>query len=127
VNQRILKAILAGDSPVEMNASIPWLNQRQVALKRYERDSFLLHQLQKPESRISAIILERKERMLGDKPLHCLKVWVKSWNRVLTWKTSLPCEEAVPGAEIGLQYFANPSARFWKEKIVFRLVARSYD
>jgi exoribonuclease R len=110
VNQRVLKAFLLGKEQIASPCSILALNERQQDLKRYERDLFFLQQITvRKKGDINAIVLHRS----GSKT----KLWIPNWKRTFSWKTD---QELVPGSEICLNYYANPSARRWKEKIVFR-------
>jgi len=116
VNQRILKAIINGSESTEYEISIPWLNQRQKAMKRFERDSFFLDQLDLPNRIITGRILSVDHSL---DPNTRYKVWIPAWKRVISWKTT-EIYNISPGSEIQLTYYANRSARYWKEKILFR-------
>jgi exoribonuclease R len=110
VNQRVLKAFLLKQDQCSESYNILALNQRQQDLKRYERDLFFLQQISiRKKGEINALVLYRS----GSKT----KLWIPSWKRIFSWKTDM---DLIPGSEICLSYYANPSARRWKEKIVFR-------
>jgi exoribonuclease-2 len=102
VNQRILKSHINQELISPPHVSIDWLNARQRNGKRYERDIFFLQNL---SGQLEGIVLSEK------------KVWIESWKRMMTWKNTLE-----PGTHVQLQFFANPNARRWKERIVFRRV-----
>ena len=110
VNQRVLKAFLLGGEQRASPCSILALNERQQDLKRYERDLFFLQQITtRKKGEVHAIVLHRSEIKT--------KLWIPSWKRTFNWKTE---QELDPGSKLCLSYYANPSARRWKEKLVFR-------
>jgi exoribonuclease R len=110
VNQRVLKAFLLGQEQSASQYSILALNERQQDLKRYERDLFFLQQITtRKKGEVNAIVLHRSETKT--------KLWIPSWKRTFNWKTE---QSFLPGTELELSYYANPSARRWKERIVFR-------
>lgn len=121
LNQRVLKAVLSGESP-SVEPDYQWLNQRQTDMKRYERDLFLLDQVSLGmKDSIEALVLDMNAYILGKLPMKKFKLWVPSWKRVITWNTSADISFAVgPGVAIKLSYFANPGVRFWKNRIIFR-------
>jgi exoribonuclease R len=124
VNQRVIKAVLAGQTFDQSvgQSTIGWLNQRQTDLKRFERDLFLLDQISSNAvGQIKALILDLQTFDQESAPMKKLKLWIPDWKRVFTWKTAAELPEAVgKGVEIQLSYFVNPAVRFWKEKVVFR-------
>jgi exoribonuclease R len=110
VNQRVLKAFLLKQEQQSGSYNILTLNERQQDLKRFERDLFFLQQLTiRKKGDVNAIVLHRS----GSKT----KLWIPSWKRTFSWKTE---QDFIPGSELCLSYYANPSARRWKEKLVFR-------
>jgi exoribonuclease R len=113
INQRVLKDILTSKVTYS-TIDILWLNQRQKDMKRYERDTFLLSQLQLcKKGTVNAVVVKQD----GQK----VKLWIPDWKRMLNWKPGVELPDTViPGSNLQLAYFANPSARQWKEKIVFR-------
>lgn len=126
VNQRILKKIIRGEHVAANSNSqlLTHLNRRQTDLKRFERDAFLLRQIQDSASgTIECLVLEKTIRSIDtrDEPLTRLKLWIPAWKRCLSWTTvvSLPVE-LLPGLTIRLSYFANPTVRSWKDRIAFR-------
>jgi exoribonuclease R len=114
LNQRVLKDILTSKTTY-IQSDILWLNQRQKDMKRYERDLFLVSQLQLcKKGTVHAVVVKQA----GQK----LKLWIPDWKRLLSWTPGVELPDTVhPGSKLLLAYFANPSARQWKEKIVFRL------
>lgn len=125
VNQRVLKQVIRTEASSD-NVSpllLTQLNRRQTDLKRFERDAFLLQQVRNGSGNVQSLVLERKERMLENQsqPLVRLKMWIPAWKRMFTWSTmtAIP-KDVVPGLSIHLSYFANPTARFWKDHIAFR-------
>jgi ribonuclease R len=110
VNQRVLKAFLLKQEQPTRTYTILTLNERQQDLKRFERDLFFLQQLTiRKKGEINALVLDRKDGKV--------KLWIPNWKRTFSWKTDT---DLIPGSEVCLSYYANPSARRWKEKIVFR-------
>lgn len=110
VNQRVLKAFLLKQEQPTETYNILTLNERQQDLKRYERDLFFLQHLSiRKKGDINALVLDCKDGKV--------KLWIPSWKRTFSWKTDI---DVIPGSEICLSYYANPSARRWKEKLVFR-------
>jgi exoribonuclease R len=114
VNQRVIKDRLL-KTETQVSPDILWLNMRQKELKRYERDLFFLTQITfYKKGKITGIVLKKLETK------H--KIWILEWKRIVTWKTSAELNE---GDSVNLSYFANPSGRGWKEKMVFRLESNS--
>lgn len=122
-NQRILKQIICDQPIYHELANLSWLNQRQTDLKRFERDMFLLSQLTLYQTaQIHALVLSVESYTCLGLPMKKYKLWIPSWKRVHTWKTSGDISDTIgAGVEIRLTYFTNPSVRFWKQKMVFRL------
>lgn len=125
VNQRMLKKVIRGEQSTANTDShlLTHLNRRQTDLKRFERDAFLLRQIQEGSGTIEALILEKTVRKLETQtePLTRLKLWIPAWKRCLSWSTVLPLPpECIPGLTICLSYFANPTVRCWKDRIAFR-------
>ena len=125
VNQRVLKKFIRGEhiGILVSPQLLTQLNRRQLELKRFERDAFLLQQVYDRAGEVEVLVLERSERKLENQsqPLTRLSIWVPSWKRKMSWSTvaSIPVE-VIPGLMIRLSYFANPTARYWKEHIAFR-------
>lgn len=121
-NQRILKQIISSQSIFHEPANLFWLNQRQTDLKRFERDCFLLEKLSLNKTEeLVALVLAIEPYDSKGLPMKKIKLWIPSWKRIHTWKTSSELSEAIgAGVEIRLTYFANSSMRFWKEKMVLR-------
>jgi hypothetical protein len=122
-NQRILKQIISGQTVYHELANLSWLNQRQTDLKRFERDTFILSQLTLHQTaEIQALVLTVEPYDCLGLAMKKMKLWIPSWKRVHTWNTSSDVSEAIgAGVTIRLTYFANPSVRFWKQKMIFRL------
>ncbi len=121
-NQRVLKQIISNQPVFHELANLSWLNQRQTDLKRFERDLFLLSKLTCNQiHQIQALVLDVVPYECNGLPMKKIKLWIPSWKRKYTWKTSTEISEVIgTGVEITLSYFANPSVRFWKQKMVFR-------
>lgn len=118
INQRAIHAIL--DGMVTESTSwqeIAWLNQRQKDCKHYERDlAFLEILLSGDKSVVDAIVINKK-KVEGLIDTLSYSLWIDAWKRVVSWKTT---DELEKGEHIRLQYYANPSSRFWKDRLVFR-------
>jgi exoribonuclease R len=113
LNQRVIKDYLL-KTQTHLSPDILWLNARQKELKRYERDSFFLSHLSfYKKGKVTGIVLKKLETKV--------KLWILEWKRVITWKPSSVMDELKEANTVNLSYFANPSGRCWKEKIVFRL------
>jgi exoribonuclease R len=112
INQRVLKDILL-KTQIPVSPDIIWLNERQKDIKRFERDIFLLENItQNKKGSVQAIVLEIKNKKY--------KLWYPQWKRCMTWKPGFDLKDSIqPGQTIELTYFANPSVRHWKEKVVF--------
>jgi exoribonuclease R len=121
-NQRILKQIISNQSVFHEMANLSWLNQRQTDLKRFERDCFILDKLTLNKTdEITALVLTVEPYECLGLPMKKIKLWIPSWKRLHTWKTSSDVSETIgAGVEIRLSYFANPSVRFWKQKMILR-------
>jgi exoribonuclease R len=125
INQRVLKSVIRGEELVGNTDPhlLTHLNRRQTDLKRFERDTFLLDQVQNGYGLVDVLVLERTVRPIEnhEASLTRFKLWIPAWKRSLTWTTtmSLP-PELVGGLMIRLSYFANPTVRSWKDRIAFR-------
>jgi exoribonuclease R len=118
VNQRAIHAILSKQADVQVCfEDIYHMNQRSRDLKHYERDLGFLEILDKAVgSRMQAIVVEvKKTEGLVDTWSH--KLWVPSWERMITWKTNQAFEK---GKNYFFDYYFNTNARFWKDRIVLR-------
>jgi hypothetical protein len=72
--------------------------------------------------KITALVLDVQPFVLESHPMKKVKLWIPDWKRLLSWTPGVELPTTVqPGSKLLLAYFANPSARQWKEKIVFRL------
>jgi exoribonuclease R len=125
VNQRMLKKAIRGETIAAKADSqlLMHLNWRQTDLKRFERDAFLLKQVEKGVGTIDCLVLEKTARILSSysEPFTRLKLWIPAWKRCLTWTTSVALPpEIMGGLTIRLSYFANPNIRCWKDRITFR-------
>lgn len=122
-NQRILKQIILGESGFHEMANLSWLNQRQSDMKRFERDCFILDRLSlSKKDEVDALVLDVVDYECLGLPMKKIKLWIPSWKRLHTWKTSSEVSDTIgAGMNIRMSYFANPSVRFWKQKIIFRL------
>jgi exoribonuclease R len=118
LNQRVLKDILLKTESY-ISPDILWLNMRQKELKRYERDLFFLSQLSfYKKGKVTGIVFKKLETKL--------KIWILEWNRIITWKPAGGVAEIKVAESVNLSYFANPSGRSWKEKIIFHLDGSSF-
>jgi hypothetical protein len=96
---------------------IAWLNQRQKDCKHYERDLAFLEILLSGDKPIVDAIVINKKKVEGLIDTLSYSLWIDAWKRVVSWKTTDILEK---GEHIRLQYYANPSSRFWKDRLVFR-------
>lgn len=125
VNQRVLKSVIRGANPLANTDSqlLTHLNRRQTDLKRFERDTFLLDQVQNSSGKVDVLVLDRTVRPIEnhEASLTRLKLWIPTWKRCLTWTTTVMLPpEIVGGLMIRLSYFTNPTVRCWKDRIAFR-------
>lgn len=80
------------------------LNERATAAKKYERDSFFLHEVMKHPSRhVRGIALNDH------------RIWVPLWKRIVTCKNT-----AIPGRLGILHYSLDMDQPSWKKRMVFR-------
>jgi exoribonuclease R len=123
VNQQHLKRILGSSVSEPTEVSVFWLNERQKAAKRCEREMFLLDQLTlNQKGTVEALLLDIHPENGSPAVVYKLKLWIPHWKRMVTWKTTIPLPEpAYIGCRLLLSYFCNPSQRRWKDKLVFRL------
>jgi exoribonuclease R len=118
INQRAIHAILDGmAAPSTDWQEIAWLNQRQKDCKHYERDLAFLEILLSGDKPIVDAIVINKKKVEGLIDTLSYSLWIDAWKRVVSWKTTDILEK---GEHIRLQYYANPSSRFWKDRLVFR-------
>ena len=108
VNQRTLKAIIRGDSPVITDIA-EHLNLRSKANKRWSRDlTFLTHVTPGRVHTIDVVWLSAE------------KVWISAWKRIIR----LRHEEVRPVGYIGpIQIFCDPTKRNWKDRILTNSVS----
>jgi exoribonuclease R len=123
VNQRVLKESILTVPVTQLKHPIliPWLNQRQKDLKSFERDTFFLKMLQASTKTTYALVVAKKsvENSVTDTTKYTL--WLPAWNRLVSWKTSMPIPDSVvPSAYIQVSWFANPAKRRWKDALVFK-------
>jgi hypothetical protein len=111
--------LLNTHTPVEPD--IVWLNKRQKDMKRFERDTFFLNQLEIAEkATIEGIVVNIQDIDQGMTSLKKVQVWIPMWKRMI----KIYCKSDTVVAEclqVKVSYFANPATRSWKERIVFRL------
>lgn len=104
------------------------MNERAKILKTVARDEFFLEILEKTggKGQISAICLEKiaknsesQNSQNENQTIQKYKLWVPAWKRVVSWKSSA---DAKIGQTISLQFLSVPTARRWKDRILFRLI-----
>jgi exoribonuclease R len=113
-NQRLLKISIRGDTLNPEDYPTEWLNKRQKAVKRYERDMFFLEMVQMGKiGSIEAIVLEVLE--------HKVKSYIPAWKQMISWRPSgCSAADISEGQRIELEYFVNAQNRRWKDRIVWR-------
>jgi hypothetical protein len=83
------------------------LNDRTKAARRFGRDlTFLTHVTPGRVHEVTVII------MLDD------KAYVPLWNRVIRIRHELTEEENVPGKEIRIHVYCDPTQRNWKQRVL---------
>lgn len=103
VNQRALKAILRGESPVPSEVAAH-LNLRSKANKRWSRDlTFLTHVTPGRIHQIDVVWLSEG------------KVWVPSWKRIIRLRHE---ESRIAGTIGPIQIFCDPTRRNWKLRVL---------
>ena len=145
VNQRLLKELITnGDSSNLTKSSqtlVDHLKRREKELKAYERNLFFLEKvLDSQNSTISGLVIDVKTYPTGSRYALKLSIWVKNWNRVISWKTHgsiLPDSGLISiqsiadkntsqtiiklGQAINLNWFVNMNMIHWSDRIVFSL------
>ena len=99
VNQFVLK----DETPPDYNVEI--LNARSKELKKYDRDSFFLNQLENA----------RKNKCVSGITLCDHRVWVPDWKRIVTCKNNFP-----EGTQGTLYFSLDMNQSTWKKRMVFR-------
>jgi exoribonuclease R len=103
MNQRVLKAILAGKEPV-VTVDPAHLNERAKANRRFSRElTFLTHVTAGRVHEIEVIWLEVD------------RVWVPAWRRVIRLRHEEPHDLGHRGR---IQIFCDPTRRNWKQRIL---------
>jgi hypothetical protein len=115
VNQRSIKDILNGRSgPLVEQILVDQLNRRQKQAKAFSRDLFFMTNLsQKSAHEERGIVVDQKKGKT--------KVWVSSWNRLITVK-SLGQKALEPGSPVGIQWYECREEPRWKERMVFTIL-----
>ena len=104
VNQFVLK----GEEPPSY--SIETLNERTKELKKYERDTFFLRQLD-----------DARLKCVDGITLNDHRVWVPDWKRIVTCKNSFP-----EGTKGTLYFSLDMNQSTWKKRMVFRFENTGY-
>ena len=103
VNQRALKALLAGE-PIAPTEIGPHLNERAKAQKRWQRDlTFLTHVVPGRIHTIDVVWTSATE------------VWVPLWRRVIRLRHE---QAEAPGFKGQINIFCDPTKRNWKQRIL---------
>lgn len=115
VNQRFLKFILFKHSPATplTQTLIDELNRREKQAKAFQRDWFFLTELQQQQGK-SVLGL-----VVHIQPTSFL-TYVQAWKRFIKVKT-LTDSPPVPGKQVSLQWWTDPTQARWKERMVFKL------
>ena len=113
VNQRVLHSIRTGAAathltPLSSQKTVAaHLNERTKAARRFGRDlTFLTHVTPGRVHEVAVII------MLDD------KAYVPLWNRVIRIRHFMAPADNVPGAEIRIHVYCDPTQRNWKQRIL---------
>jgi exoribonuclease R len=104
VNQYVLK----DEDPPEYDLDI--LNERSRELKKYDRDSFFLDQLENARTSFVFGITLNNHR-----------IWVPDWKRIVTCKNDFP-----DGTKGTLRFSLDMSQSTWKKRMVFRFENSGY-
>jgi len=147
VNQRLLKDLISNNDSLNGGSTnqnlVDHLKQREKELKAYERNLFFLEKvLASQNNTISGLVIDVKSYPSGSRYSLKLSIWVKSWNRVISWKTHgyiVPDTNSIIintiygkntesqneiklGTSINLSWFANMNQVYWSDRIVFSLI-----
>jgi len=109
VNQRVLHSIRTGAaaSLSSQKSVAVHLNDRTKAARRFGRDlTFLTHVTPGRVHEVTVIV------MLDD------KAYVPLWNRVIRIRHFMPPADNIPGAEIRIHVYCDPTQRNWKQRIL---------
>lgn len=114
VNQRYIKNILdastASVSPPDIPSLVAELNRRQKQEKCFTRDMFFMQVLTGPVKEVEGIAVSEK------------RIWIPEWKRCITIKTKV-----VEGESYSITWYENKGLPHWKERIVFRAVAKGEE
>jgi exoribonuclease R len=146
VNQRLLKDLITNSDSSNLTKSsqtlVDHLKRREKELKAYEHTLFFLENiLDSQNTTIPGLVIDVKNYPTGSRYGLKLRIWVKSWNRVIAWKTHghiLPDSGLISiqnigdknstqneirlGQTINLSWYVNMNMIHWSDRIVFRLV-----
>jgi exoribonuclease R len=112
VNQGVCKRFLSNDivaPPVAYTMICKQLNRSDKAAKAYERDLLLVTAIFENRDSLDGIVV------LQENKVH---VYVEAWRRILKVRSDAAW---VPGSKVRVSFYANPSERSWKKRIVLRL------
>jgi hypothetical protein len=113
VNQRVLHSIRIGAvatplvPPSNQKSVAAHLNERTKAARRFGRDlTFLTHVTPSRVHEVAVIV------MLDD------KAYVPLWNRVIRVRHFMPPADNVPGKQIRIHVYCDPTQRNWKQRVL---------
>ena len=112
VNQRYIKDILehvssASPPVLDIPPLVAELNRRQKQEKCFTRDMFFMQVLSGPSKQVEGVAVSEK------------RVWIPEWKRCITIKSKI-----IEGESYTITWYENKGLPHWKERIVFRAVAK---
>ena len=119
VNQRAIKKILVNDTPTPLTQDlVDELNRRQKQAKAFSRDLFFMSSLSNPSQEcVKGIVISQNPEQTKT------KIWVPQWKRKITTKNIVP-QAFAQGTEMEIQWYQANDQPHWKDRIVFKLVAK---
>jgi hypothetical protein len=109
VNQRVLHSIRTGAAaPLSNQKSVAvHLNERTKAARRFGRDlTFLTHVTPGRVHEVAVIVMSDD------------KAYVPLWNRVIRIRHFMPPADNIPGKEIRIHVYCDPTQRNWKQRVL---------
>jgi len=110
VNQRVLHSIrtAATAAPLSNQKSVAvHLNERTKAARRFSRDlTFLTHVTPGRVHEVAVIVMSDD------------KAYVPLWNRVIRIRHFMPPADNIPGKEIRIHVYCDPTQRNWKQRVL---------
>ena len=104
INQRSLKAILAGATPPPLEP-VGHLNHVSKQAKRHDRDLVFMKAIREGPKAVEGIVIELGERV---------SIYVPEWQT----RVKLALTDVIEGQTVMLKYYADMTARNWKKRMV---------